>query len=161
MVPDSDALAREIARMDYESHIKDASDRTKFQHETGLAANRSIMVANGGAIVALLTFVGNRQAVYDASSLRDAFVLFGVGIATTLLSFLTVYIAQEWHSINDTNIAWDFQRDMEGEERIYQKPRHGKIGWALMVIAAALSLIGVIVFGVGAWLAIDGILPPT
>lgn len=55
---------RERARLHYEELRADAADRIKYQVEYRHAALRGLTIVNGGAIIALFTFIGNdRSAV--------------------------------------------------------------------------------------------------
>jgi len=54
---------RELAKLDYEASIKEAADRLHFQQEIGLTPCKSGILVNGGAIIGLLTFIGNQPAI--------------------------------------------------------------------------------------------------
>ena len=59
--------------MDYEASTAHASERLRFQQETAVAAIKSLTLVNGGAILALLTFIGNSPAKYNVGDLEKAF----------------------------------------------------------------------------------------
>ena len=149
---------REIQRMDYEASIKEASDRLRFQQEIGLAAVRSTLLVNGGAVVALLTFIGNTQGRFDDADLRRAFTFFCVGVVASLLSMWTAYIGQEWLSNMRTSIAWNYQENMRGKPPAHDFEKERKSGWILMAISSAFVLTGVVTFIAGAFAALGGIL---
>lgn len=149
---------REIGRMDYEASIKEASDRLRFQHEIGLAAVRSVLLANGGAVVALLTFIGNKEANFDAADLSRAFTFFSLGIGASLLSMWSSYVGQEWLSNMRTSIAWNYQQDMRGKPRSNEFEKERTAGWRLMLVSSAFVLTGVGSFIAGAFTALRGIL---
>ena len=152
------SASREMSRIDVETSMQRAADRIKFQQEIGVAGNRSIMLANGGAIVALLTFIGNSDAVYQAYDLKTAFICFGLGITSALLSFIASYVGQEWLSNFDTTNAWNHQLDYLGQKRTHDPTKERNMGWGLMVAASTFSLSGVSAFAIGAWFALNGIL---
>lgn len=149
---------REIERMDYEASIKEAGDRLRFQHEIGLAAVRSILLVNGGAVVALLTFIGNTQGKFDGVDLSRAFTFFCVGVVASLLSMWTAYIGQEWLSNMRTSIAWNYQENMRGKPSAHDFEKERKAGWILMSVSSAFVLTGVATFIAGAFAALSGIL---
>ena len=152
------AVNREIAKIDCEASITQATDRMRFQHEIGIAVIRSILWSNGGSIVALLTFIGNNQASYDKSDLRNAFIAYAVGIGAALLSFHISYIGQEWLSNFSTSVAWNYQQDMKGQPRIHDIHKERMNGWRFMIVGSALTLFGIAMFITGSFYALDAIL---
>jgi hypothetical protein len=156
-LPDQD-LEREISRLDYEASIKQASDRLHFQQEIGLAAIKSMMIANGGAILALLTFLGNHQADFDAVALKWAFGCFTGGLLFTLASYIGGYFSQAWLSHYDTSIAWNYQDDMRRRPRQNDIKTEGTMGAWLLRFSVACLLMSLGAFGWGAFSALDGIL---
>lgn len=152
------ALDREIATMDYEASIQRSAERLRFQQETGLAAIKSLMFANGGAILALLTFIGNDSGAFDASSLRRAFGAFCLGLTFTLLSYLGAYFSQAWFSNSDTSIAWNYQKDMKSEPRSHDYELEMGRGHGFLIFAIACIFSSLACFGYGAFAALNGIL---
>src|SRR5437868_6324457 len=108
-------LREEVARLDYQANIQEAADRLRFQQEIGLAACKSTILVNGGAIIALLTFIGNHPAGHDIAGLKQAFGGFSVGIVSTLVSLWLAYLGQDWLSNMRVSVAWNSQQDMKGE----------------------------------------------
>ena len=80
----------------------------------GLAFLRTIIILNAGAILAVLTFVGNAtndsQIVFEISSIRCAMRAFLIGIVSTLVGLIVSYsytaTAPEyrWHKFWDRHI---------------------------------------------------------
>lgn len=156
----SSEIDREIARMDYEARIAAAADRLRFQQETGLAAIKSLMLANGGAILALLTFIGNRPGNYDGASLRSAFTYFCVGLGLALLSYLGAYYSQAWFQRFEISNAWNHPNDMKREARLHDKDvrEEARIGHIFLIVSLTCIAGSLGTFGFGAFAALNGLL---
>ncbi|MDP9421639.1 MAG: hypothetical protein M3Q19_02180 [Pseudomonadota bacterium] len=153
-----DELDREIARMDFEASRDQAADRLRFQHEIGMAAVKSIMFANGGAILALLTFIGNRQGTYDKADLKIAFQSFSIGMLCTLAAYIAGYFSQGQLSNFDTTNSWNYQLDMKGEKRAHDGKWEGNLGTWFLAAGIGLVLGGLAFFAHGAFAALEGVL---
>lgn len=156
----SESLQHESARMDYEASITHASERLRFQQETAIAAIKALTLVNGGAIIALLTFIGNNPANYGASDLRTAFSGFAVGLGFALASYLGAYYSQSWFMHSDISAAWDYQHDMRQEPRNYSEVGNTerKRGHIFQIFGLACITSSLCMFIFGAFMALDGIL---
>ena len=152
------ALEQEIARMDFEASRNQAADRLRFQHEIGMAAVKSIMFANGGAILALLTFIGNQQGAFDKAGLKVAFQSFSIGMLCTLAAYVAGYLSQGQLSNFDTTNSWNYQQDLKGEKRIHDGKWEGNLGTWFLTGGIALIFGGLGAFAYGAFAALEGIL---
>lgn len=72
-VMDDQERRRAIARHDYEDFKAETAERLKLQAEMAHAALKGLTLANGGAIVALFTFLGNSRSAVDRGDLWWAF----------------------------------------------------------------------------------------
>jgi hypothetical protein len=103
-------------------------------------AIQSVIYVNGGAVIALIAFLGNRWKPGDpnASGLLDHTIAgvttFGVGVLLGVLSALCAFVAQ---------ISF-------AEER--------KAGGHLRAIAAMFCILGAVAFAVGTYLTVSGVL---
>lgn len=151
---------REVARMDYEASLTQASERLRFQQETAIAAIKGLTLANGGAIISLLTFIGNSSADYSGADLKTAFSSFAIGLGFALASYLGAYYSQSWFMFSDMSTAWDYQRDMQGESREHTEMgnKERRRGWIaqLFGLACITSSLGMFIYG--AFMALEGIL---
>ncbi len=148
-----------IARMDAEARLQSASDRLKFQQETALAAIRGLTFANGGAILALLTFVGNQQGKVDLIQMRGAFEAFAFGLGFALASYLGAYYSQSWFAHSETSDAWNYQSDMLSKPRQYTEVanQERRRGWIFQLSALGLIVGSLINFTMGAFQALEAI----
>jgi len=74
----------------------DESARIQAADQLGLAFVRTIILLNGGAIIALFTFVGNSTEnsliQFSVSSIKCSITAFLIGITTTLVGLVTSYV---------------------------------------------------------------------
>jgi hypothetical protein len=81
--------------MSAEDNFVQESHRSTIQF--AIEAIRALLVVNGGAVVAILTFAGNARtggAVIDFPLLLSSLRLFGVGLALAVLCAGLAYVAQ-------------------------------------------------------------------
>jgi len=160
LVPEGEKLRREVARMDYEAFISSSAERVRFQQEIGTNAIRSMMLANGGAILALLTFVGNSRKTFDAGDLFWAFSCFGAGVALSLLSYFAAYFSQAFFIDHDVYTAWNNQDELvSGEPRFSRQAAQGWTKGNVVIWVAILLLLAALgTFVAGSYFALNGIL---
>lgn len=121
------------------------------------AGLRSLMLINGGAIVALLTFIGNAKTELNPAAIRLSFMFFGLGIILGMIAHVIGYFSQ--------NIAFGYAQSMmatiigqiDGQNVAHPTPIERTVNTLIIVaiIAATLSLA---FFALGAWQALNGIL---
>jgi hypothetical protein len=111
MTPEENQKCSE-ARLDYENLMADAAERVKFQAEFAHAIFRGLMLVNGGAIVALFTFIGNSTRSFDPSKIWWAFGLFVVGLVCTLVAMIAAFFSQSFYMKSSLYQAWTNQRVM-------------------------------------------------
>lgn len=117
-----------------------AIETYKSMIEIGRDGLRALQWVNGGAVVALLAYLGqvDNRAV-AAAALSPALACFVVGLIVATLTVLTVYLTQYslWNeAMGRTGIRWT---------------THG--AWLLLSLCLALG--SLISFGSGTWHAID------
>lgn len=156
----------EIAKLDYENLKQEAVDRLKFQVEYSQGIMRALTLVNGGAIVALFTFIGSLGAdgavTYQPVWIWWAFAAFAAGLTLSILSGFGAFFSQYWFAMATTNEMWMKQVEMLGgipdPEFLAGRDREFARGnWAIGfgVLAACLSLAA---FVTGSWLALKGVL---
>jgi hypothetical protein len=145
--------------MDYDNRIAEVAQRLGFQQEIGLAALRSLTLVNGGAVIGLLTFIGNEAPAVDPLLMRWSFGAFGAGLFFTLAAYLGGYFSQS-HLMNMAlQMAWDDQRELAGKARTGAGEELLKSGNRILLAAVACATTSLLCFGVGAFSALFAILP--
>lgn len=95
------AAVLKVAEQDYTAARAEATDRLKNQMTIADATMKALMLANGGAMVALFTFVGNLIAksatkpLFDSAALWTAFACFVTGLVAALLTHAFAFVSQE------------------------------------------------------------------
>ena len=124
----------------------------KLRHDAAVGYAQSTLktltFANGGAIVALLTFIGNAEKAIDSRGIFYAFVWFSVGISLTILAHGLAYFVQEAY-LNAASAR------MSGDHSSTSNA-NGRAGIHL-VLAALCCAGGLIFFVVGALVALFAI----
>jgi hypothetical protein len=98
------------ARLDYENLTADAADRLRLQGEMAQAIFRGLTLVNGGAIIALFTFIGNSESEFDATKIWWAFGCFVSGLALTLVALMAAFRSQSCYMKSSQYEASDNQR---------------------------------------------------
>lgn len=150
------------ARLDYENLTADVADRLKLQGELAQAIFRGLTLVNGGAIIALFTFVGNSEHEFDATRIWWAFGSFVAGLALTLLAVMAAFRSQSCYMKSSQYEAWDNQRawlDLpprkDGGNDYRKEYRLGEIAEYVAIGAVACGLIA---FVIGSGFALTGVL---
>lgn len=73
--------------------MSEKDDRLKYAQDFAHAALRGLTVINGGAIVALFTFIGNTSAAFDHDAIWVAFLCFTGGLTATIAAMICGYFA--------------------------------------------------------------------
>ena len=66
-------------------YMEDVTDRLRFQQEFSIGGFKALILINGGAVIALLTYAGNAKSRIEAASLEWAFggYILGLGCVDT------------------------------------------------------------------------------
>lgn len=154
-------LNRENARLNYEAMTADAMKRIEYQVAFAENALKGLMLVNGGAIVALFTFIGNTGSLApDTNKLWWAFGSFAGGLVFTLIAYFGACLSQGYFYQTSQAEAWNFQsRMVEGRwgtnDHIGPFNR-GLRAEAAGTVSAALALLA---FLAGAIFALLGVMP--
>lgn len=102
-------------------YLEDATDRLRFQHEYSIAGFKTLILINGGAVIALLTYAGNVKDGLEPANLQWAFIGYITGLVFAMSSYLTAYMGQALimhHSSAAALVAMGVQEpDQAGQHR--------------------------------------------
>lgn len=154
-------LVIEQLAKDADGYRTSQEQRLGFQQEIGLATIKSMGFINAGAIVSLLTFIGNSHGQYDNGDLRLAFGSFAVGLTLTLLTYFAAYLSQGVLMDHDVSQTANLVAHMRQVQPAYvgDANKEGKIGSGLIWAAIGMLLSSLILFVAGSFFALNGILP--
>ncbi|WP_299307848.1 hypothetical protein [uncultured Croceicoccus sp.] len=123
----------------------DVNDRLRFQHEFSLAGFRTLVLINGGAIIALLTYASN-VAEGGMASLRLAFMGYVIGLSATVVAYMSAYFSQG--RLMDAMGSALFRQlgrvedEQKSREEQKKDTKHGSLWIAASVLLAVIGLIG-------------------
>jgi len=90
-------LREQLAAKEGDRRWHEASDRLKMANEYAHGGLKGLFLANGGAIVALLTFIGNAKLQQaDAAALQCSFTLFSLGLGLVLAAYIAGYVSHAY-----------------------------------------------------------------
>lgn len=131
-------LRTQHALAQYEAQSRSDIEAFKATIESGREALNALLLINGGAVVALLGFVGSMASKTNgmavASSMRAPLLRFGTGVLLGALAFGARYVAQAFYA--SARNRW---------------------GHAFNFLSIALCIIGYAMFGWGMWEASEAI----
>lgn len=140
------------AKMDYEQHAQEIPIRLQFQQDLALAALKGLTLVNGGAIVGLLTFIGNRATSFDQALLGFGLIAFVLGLVFNLAAYIFGYFAQATFMDAIYHQSWNDQRTMFGIPKDNAPDGFEARGTKLLAIGIAVAVSSLVSFGVGAGL---------
>lgn len=151
----------DAAKHDYETHRAESVDGIRYQVDFAQSLLQKLLLVNGGAIIALLTFIGNAKKSIDFNCLWYGFAGFSFGIVCALIAYFGAFFSQlQFMSVTVDQMS-NAQHRMYGREEpvtnheLERVSRNGNLALWLGVVLASLSLAG---FIAGAFYALDGIL---
>lgn len=140
---------REIALQDYEHQTTEAMARLQYQVDYSKALLNGLTVGNGGAILALLTFIGNTGSKVDPATMQGAFAAYGGGLALVLVAYASGFFTQYFLYDASQSQAWNAQaeaRGVTGQYDVAGPMKHGNLAlWA--GVAAAIGSMACFIYG--------------
>ncbi|WP_426255811.1 hypothetical protein [Sphingomonas sp. DC2300-3] len=161
------AMVRKVAEQDYVAARAEATDRIKNQMSIADATMKALLLANGGAMIALFTFVGNLIAksagkpAFDAHALWTAFACFVAGLIAALLTHAFAFLSQERFYHASTYEVWRNQTIMLTAEALEPTPaevRAYTVGQWAYCAAFVLAVVSIGCFTAGCAAALRGVL---
>lgn len=152
----------DFAKIMLEQAMRSSSERGQAVFDFALLALRSLLIANGGALIGLVTFLGHFQDAVRAIGAWLAFGAFSLGVFFGLLAIMFSYLAQGFFFDAEMSAArreayesfrfdTSQMREAEGENAI--KGAHRRVVAIVCgIVAASLFLVGC---GLILWALID------
>ncbi|BBD01834.1 hypothetical protein YGS_C1P3089 [Sphingobium sp. YG1] len=128
----------------------------------------ALMVANGGALIGLFTFIGNvvgksnAKLNFDTTLLWSAFACFAGGVAMVLTTHLFAFLSQVNFYNQAAHEMWRHQRTLANdavESDNSAEFRSYTLGTRMMVIGISTLLLALLCFVIGSGIALAGVLP--
>jgi hypothetical protein len=155
-------LSRDLARVQYETVLRGAIDRSASVIEFALLGLRGLTIINGGALVGLLTFLGQYD-IRVGGGLIWAFGAFVIGLFFAFVATLASYLSQTYFNWNEMGEAQRIGmqalgRDSEELFKDSKKSYENGTTARLWAIAAAVS--SLLCFVVGSFMALQVLATP-
>jgi hypothetical protein len=147
----------ELAREDYEANLSAASSHLEYQVQFAQSLLKNLTLVNGGAIVAILTFIGNTKAQFDTGELWNAIAAFSGGLGSVLLSYLSAHACQSYFHGFHMGAAWKAQTDAKGMIRENENQNDLRIGNRYLHVANFFSVLSLACFVLGSALGISAL----
>ena len=157
---------RRVAEQDYTVAVADASERVRLQGSIADAGMKALVLANGGAMIALFTFVGNvltrvGPSPFSAGKLWLAFAFFVAGLVAALACYVFAFLSQDRFYAQAMHETWRQQRVMETLAKEGPSETELKLfglGQAYYGLGLLASVISVAAFAAGCGFALAGVL---
>jgi hypothetical protein len=156
----SELTDQERARLEriYREQIAEGLERVKFATEFAQAGLKALVLANGGAIVALFTFLGNAKPHVDAVATWKSFGAFAAGLVAVLIAHLGAHISQNHYYFASTHIAWDADALLRGQPAQEKGRRQFLIGNVFQQGAGVFAVLSLAGFVAGSAYALAGVI---
>ena len=152
-----DKMKREIGLQDYEAQSAEALARLQYQVDYSKALLGALTVGNGGAIIALLTFIGNTGSKVDPASMQGAFGVYGLGLTFVLVAYASGFFTQLYFYDVCQMQAWNAQAEALGGKGENEFDGAMKKGNRALVAGVIVSLASLGCFVGASLLALDAI----
>ena len=150
------SVEAEMAMEDYRAEIQEAACRLRFQVEYSQSALRNLTLVNGGAIIALLTFIGNSNSTMSIISTKWSFSWFSLGLFLSLISYFGAFFSQKFFMNVSFYKAWNAQYQARSLPAPYDITQDFKKGNRAMCAGIISALFSATCFVIGSFVALDG-----
>lgn len=145
------------AKLSFDEYMKEASSRLQYQMDLAQSLLRALTLGNGGAIIALLTFIGNTDAAIEQHTIWWAFLSYGAALVCVFSAYIAGFFSQQYFYVSTLYEAWNEQATLAGQVGSYDHLTPFRQGNIALGIAIALALISLIGFIAGSLFALSAI----
>ncbi len=144
----------------FERHAVDARSRLDFADQFAHSGLKSLFFINGGAIVSLLTMIGNAHTTFNSRGVFWAFVWFSAGLSASLMANFGGYFCQNYFMLSSEHRAHQAKaqalkfNDAEFGKKGDDAEKTGNLWIKFAIGSAALSFC---LFVIGAFVALVAI----
>jgi hypothetical protein len=154
---------RDLDKMRAEHFYKASLERSKLVIDFALLGIRSLIIVNGGALVALLTFLGHYENTAIQNDLWLAFGYWSAGLACALATIVFAYITQQTLTYSEHAgaqfIFFNVYRGMERAEKEQRREHehYHELGGVLQIAGIQSALVSFAMFVVGCFEAMSAL----
>jgi hypothetical protein len=142
-----------VLELEHSAFREESLERLRIQESLADACFRSLVLVNGGAIIALFTLIGSNAQIAKSApgpSLGIAFGAFALGLATTVGAIIAGYFMQVKYALVTTYQMWNKECEILGGEQVHNVEVPFKWGVRWGWTAIALVLLALLSFVTGA-----------
>ena len=78
-------------------HGEDASKRLEYSVQYAQQGLKAIFLLNSGAIIALLTFIGNNDVHFQMDTMKSSFLWYSLGSFSIIMAYFGAYFSQSYY----------------------------------------------------------------
>ena len=150
-------IVHELAKKEAERQWAEAERRLAYSVEYAQAGLKALFMSNGGAIIALLTFVGNGANVTEPNAIWWSFVWFSSGLAAVIAAYVIAYLSQSSIMVEAFVEARNADAAAFETGQSYKIGKWERAGNTLSWSAVVVTLLSFVSFVIGAFVALDAI----
>ncbi|ASY44979.1 hypothetical protein CJD35_11415 [Sphingobium xenophagum] len=151
---------QDIMRMERECASQEAEATARLSYSIGFAQSglQALTLINGGALVALFSFVGSSSAVtFDLAALWWAFGIFAAGLVFNICAYLGAHLSQDRFYIVAQYLAWNAQDAMADKDASHDPMPPYKAGSIAQMAAMLCAILALAAFIAGCGFALSGV----
>ena len=158
---DNQDIVKSIVEQERPLRAAEMQERQRSQSQLALATFRGLIIVNGGAIVALFTFIGNRSGSFDLHKVWWGFSFFTAGVVFVLGASLLAYFAEGcFIEFQFQEVWWAYATAHDLDPEFYGKRgRKSRLyGRILNSIGLCFAILSLFCFISGAGFVLSGVL---
>lgn len=138
--------------------LADATERLRYQHQYAIDGFKALILLNGGAVIALLTYAGHDAANVGASGFRNAFFAYAGGLVTSVLAYLVAYLSQASFANYAMMESYrQMELDVTTSKTTKTREDYEREGNRAVNAGVALSVLSLVAFVLGSWFAMQSL----
>ena len=151
-----------IVERDLAAAITEGQERIRIQAVLAQKLLAALLLANGGALIALFTFIGNSAVVIRAGLLWAGFGAFVLGLVLALAAFVLAFLSQDRFYLTCHHEAERHRASLRAgivqEDNSAEREAIAQ-GLRFYAVGVAIAVGSIVAFALGSGLALAGVLP--
>lgn len=136
-----------------ENLLEDANERLHYQQEFSIGGFKTLILINGGAVIALLTYAGHNSDSVLATQWSGAFLAYIAGLVSAVLAYLAGYLSQA--SFMQESMLRAYQLLGLDAHSGKSEEDYRKSGNRAVTIGVVLCMMSLAAFVLGSWCAMS------
>lgn len=156
---DDEAWRGHAHKRDYEQQSREAEQRLAFAIGFAQSGLQALTLVNGGALVALFTFIGSASAVrFDFPLIWIAFAAFAAGLVCNMGAYLAAHLSQDQFYLSAQYAAWKAEQELMGRVVTHDPYVPLRRGQHAQLFAIAGAILSLLCFLIGTGFALAGVM---